>query len=78
NPYGVPQGSVLGPLLYSLYVLSLHCANLNCDYFTFADDNVLLYSGDSKVSLETVINNDLDVYYKWLLYNKYKQQRWPQ
>lgn len=69
---GVPQGSVLGPLLYSLYVLSLKGANLNARYFTFADDTVLLYKGTSEQALQDEVNSDLTLYCKWLYSNKLK------
>jgi len=70
---GVPQGSVLGPLLYSLYVLSLRFSNLNARYFTFADDTVLLYDCDDNFNQWTdTINEDLCRYYDWLLENNLK------
>lgn len=72
NPYGVPQGSVLGPLLYSLYVLSLQAANLQGKYFTFADDTALIYTGRNEVGLQTLVNEDLDTYLKWLYCNRLK------
>lgn len=72
NSCGVPQGSVLGPLLYSLYVLNLRCANLKTRYFTFADDTVLVYTGCNEQMLNQEINDDLRVYVHWLLSNKIK------
>ncbi|KAJ8915923.1 hypothetical protein NQ315_015538 [Exocentrus adspersus] len=72
NTCGVPQGSVLGPLLYSLYVLNLKNANLQARYFTFADDTVLVYTGLEGRSLNQVVSADLGVYMHWLLSNKIK------
>lgn len=69
---GVPQGSVLGPLLYSLHVLSLRDAGLTGRYVTFADDTVLLYGGGDLEDLERVVNADLERYSGWLLCNKLK------
>ena len=67
---GVTQGSVLGPLLYLMYVHSLECAELEAKYFKFADDTVLVYSGESEIQLEETVNRDLKLYFDWLCYNK--------
>lgn len=72
NNCGVPQGSILGPLLYSLMVLSMRLAALTGRYFNFADDTVLLYSGTSNKQLETDINEDLLRFTSWLRHNKLK------
>ena len=72
NKCGVPQGSVLGPLLYSLLVLSLRQAGLTGRYYTFADDTVFVYSGSSIRELQNIVNNDLKTYSNWLLHNKLK------
>ena len=67
---GVPQGSVLGPLLFLIYVNDIiHCSNI-LKFSLFADDTVVLYSHKNVTELVSIVNNELKILNDWFKCNK--------
>ena len=67
---GVPQGSVLGPLLFLIYINDLHKSIKYSTPRLFADDTNLLLKNHSLKKLQKQINFDLRQLYNWLVANK--------
>ena len=67
---GVPQGSVLGPLLFLVYVNDLAYVSPKLFSTMFADDTNMFMSGKNVLSLATEFNTELVQVVKWLQVNK--------
>ena len=66
---GVPQGSILGPLLFLLYVNDLPLLTNKMSFIQFADDTSVLISGKSLSAMSQIVNTEMKLVTEWLQNN---------
>ena len=67
---GVPQGSILGPFLFIIYMTDMSNLPLTSKLLLFADDTVLYYSDKCRENLYSTVQSDLDMVVNWCSFNK--------
>ena len=67
---GVPQGSILGPLLFLIYINDLCQVTNILDVILFADDTNIFYSHKDPNFLNTIVNTELHKLSSWFQGNR--------
>ena len=66
---GIPQGSVLGPLLFLIYANSMSAVVKN-KLLLYADDSAILVAGQNIAQIESLLSRELETVSEWLIGNK--------
>ena len=69
---GVPQGSILGPLLFIIFINDLPSVFDSCKVHLYADDTVIYFSNKNPQMVQSTLNKELILLNKWMNKNKLK------
>ena len=70
--YGVPQGSILGPLLFNIFMCDLFRILNDIDFANYADDNTPFVFGNNPIEVLKCLEDASDKLFEWLSNNQMK------
>ena len=73
--FGVPQGSILGPLLFNIFLCDMFFELRQTDFASYADDNTPYAESDNINEVITILENDSIQLFKWFSDNRMKANK---
>ena len=68
--FGVPQGSVLGPILFNIFLSDLFLVMKETEFTSYADDNTLYDAGNTIENVISSLQGSSQKFFKWFFDNQ--------